>query len=744
MKKTSNTRRKLALGGDIGDPTKPKNAKKVKVVPQGYIPMEGIPNYYYRTTRTGSGQSQAKGPKMSDAAWRAYVRSPEYLTKKAANTDYVYIEPEQVAPIKPTVPDYMVKNMDSRIYNPDRSVAGDYQYNVLKGDITNPKQGTIKTVNFRPTDKIGKPTGDYYEGIPEGDFSNAMKANGDVFNPSLLDKWSKYKKKNTETAMAMGGEITGLISQLPQLMGLLDQLSDGKQAYSKQPIVNASTARNMVSPYTSMDMGGTIDDLDDEELAGLQEMADQQGITVEEALQQVQQDQNTDDEGDETSESEDIAPDEDDGFGSFGDEEDTYALGGNIGKKKVEVEGKEVVETPDGQVGKVQGPSHENGGVDATLPVGSQVFSKRLKIEGKSMADRKLVREKRAAKLQKLISKNPDNMLLRNTYKRTMSNLASEDQQDMTLQKVASHIYAPPSRNSGTRELPRDNTKSQSNKMAFGDIVGDPLEMYPEYAARINGLTPPYPATPPFVQPGLSRGGINAPLSIPSLVTTNPIATTPKPLVANKPVTPIGLTTGDLVGMAGTAFGAISGLANTNAAARATPPNINRFRGYGHDAIQSNDDAQSYLAGELSNDLTNIDTSANSGYMRNNNSSSSINTARALNTVTDMARNKARSAARSNYAKGMMGLLGQRGQLTNMRDFREMSGDKQVDTENKMDIDNYYTTRSQVLQGIAQAAQVFGRDLNISHGNQVDAELLSQLSRYNLTIDKNGRIVNKK
>ena len=71
----------------------------------------------------------------------------------------------------------------------------------------------------------------------------------------------------------------------------------------------------------------------------------------------------------------------------------TFKFGGVFKGKKVikpnaEVEGNEMVLTPDGNMGKVKGPSHEKGGVKVNLPGGSFVFSKRVKVEGgKSAAE---------------------------------------------------------------------------------------------------------------------------------------------------------------------------------------------------------------------------------------------------------------------------------------------------------------------------------------------------------------------
>ena len=49
----------------------------------------------------------------------------------------------------------------------------------------------------------------------------------------------------------------------------------------------------------------------------------------------------------------------------------TFRTGGKV---PVEIEGQEVVETPAGQLFQAQGPSHENGGIDLSLPEGTDIF----------------------------------------------------------------------------------------------------------------------------------------------------------------------------------------------------------------------------------------------------------------------------------------------------------------------------------------------------------------------------------
>ena len=79
--------------------------------------------------------------------------------------------------------------------------------------------------------------------------------------------------------------------------------------------------------------------------------------------------------------------------GSINNYMPTFKFGGMFKGKKVsrpnaEVEGNEMIVLPDGTMSKVNGPSHEKGGVKVRMPAGSFVFSDRVKIEdGKSAAE---------------------------------------------------------------------------------------------------------------------------------------------------------------------------------------------------------------------------------------------------------------------------------------------------------------------------------------------------------------------
>jgi hypothetical protein len=85
---------------------------------------------------------------------------------------------------------------------------------------------------------------------------------------------------------------------------------------------------------------------------------------------------------------------------------DTFPYGGMIpGQTPVELEKQEVYQTPDGQMGQVDGPSHAEGGIDMSLPGGTFVWSDKLKTSsGRTFADEAARLGKLKAKYEKMLN----------------------------------------------------------------------------------------------------------------------------------------------------------------------------------------------------------------------------------------------------------------------------------------------------------------------------------------------------
>ncbi len=113
-----------------------------------------------------------------------------------------------------------------------------------------------------------------------------------------------------------------------------------------------------------------------------------------------------------------------------------YAFGGQT-NSTINAEGGEILQTPQGQVGNINGATHANGGVNLNVPNGSLIFSDRIGIKndkGKflSLADRKRIRENTLTKLNKR-QRDPFQI---NTVVRTGQKLDQEEQKDIALQTM--------------------------------------------------------------------------------------------------------------------------------------------------------------------------------------------------------------------------------------------------------------------------------------------------------------------
>ena len=91
--------------------------------------------------------------------------------------------------------------------------------------------------------------------------------------------------------------------------------------------------------------------------------------------------------------------------GSYNPYTATFAQGGETGMVPVELEKEEVFQTPDGQMGQVDGPSHSQGGIDMDLPEDTVVWSDMLKASsGKTYAEEAEKIMKKMKKYEKHVS----------------------------------------------------------------------------------------------------------------------------------------------------------------------------------------------------------------------------------------------------------------------------------------------------------------------------------------------------
>lgn len=526
----------------------------------------------------------------------------------------------------------------------------------------------------------------------------------------------KYASGTGSAGVALAGQIPGIADSI------IDIFENNPNAYSTQPIFNGSTMRGMVSPYNNFAMGGEVDD---DQMEQLQAMADEQGITVEELMELLQQQQ-----GEETEE--DMPQDI---------EEEEFAFGGQAGKKVIEVEGDEVLESPNGKVVKVKGKSHEEGGEKVAVLPGTKIFSDRLKVDNKTMQERKLAREKAEKRIQKLAAKNPTDKLLQGSLQRTMEVNQIEEAKDMAMQETVNAIAN--GEQFGYGGMVSGKKYAYGGEEPFYDKRGwhfpnmtntlfNTRELYTTDNLPPNGITKGIKAK---INSGISPA---ANIKIPNINLPNQVLNEDIP---KKPSTIGKLGLGDYVGLAGNAFNAVAPLINSARNRKGNKPNINRYLGFGKDALDTNQQSQNYVAGVKSNALTDVNTAANSAYARNRNSAQGVNTVRALDIATDMTKQDAVSKTNDSFSKQMMQLLDSRSQLENVQDKMVMAGETARDLEDKGDRDNAFSNMASDLVNFGTNVQGIGRNLNAAKSNAVDAKLISQLSKYGLGFDDEGKLI---
>jgi hypothetical protein len=119
------------------------------------------------------------------------------------------------------------------------------------------------------------------------------------------------------------------------------------------------------------------------------------------------------------------------------------ANGNNNVQEDIEAEGGEMIETPAGQVQELKGPSHEQGGiplqVNQDIPEGTKIYSDRLKVGNKTLAERKAARERQMANIEKSVSNGAD-LAIKNAAQRKIKAIEAEEASDLQFQENVNNM----------------------------------------------------------------------------------------------------------------------------------------------------------------------------------------------------------------------------------------------------------------------------------------------------------------
>lgn len=411
----------------------------------------------------------------------------------------------------------------------------------------------------------------------------------------------------------------------------------------------------------------------------------------------------------------------------------------------VEVEGNEVAQTPGGQTMQFNGPSHEAGGINATLPVGTKVYSDRLSVDGKTMQQRKLSRERQLGKMTKLMDNNPTDTISRNSFNRTKSALDMEEQSDLAMQDAANKAYQ-----TGLNVMQPTGDQIQAYQRSRGvpqtdpDEGGDSMQQFAYGTGDDDILSPGAYQNLLGVPGGLPQGkGMGV---LPS-TSTDPSVTAhnyslPSAYVDQKS-TAMPFSTGDKLGFLGSAEGSILPLATTIANRAGDKPNVNQYKNFGNNALQSNDQAMGFVGQQRDKNIIDMNNQIAAQRIRNRNSATGVSTSRALDLATTGQAENSLNGIYGNFAQQMAGEYNERSKLNNQQDLYQGMGQGQADKADRMDRDAFYSNLGSNFGNISTKTETLGKNLNQNKYNSDVLAIMPELSKYGLGFeyDENGKPV---
>jgi len=446
---------------------------------------------------------------------------------------------------------------------------------------------------------------------------------------------------------------------------------------------------------------------------------------------------------------------------------ETAANGSSNAQGKINAEGGEIVEPPQGMPVELQGNKHESGGVNVQVPPGTLIFSDRIKKNGKTMADRKKARETKLSNIEKLLVHN--DKAIANTAKRTKESLEKEEEQDLALQEMANifeslqnfamgtgkkgvQTYANGTGGDGTLtdEDVTNNLVAQyllrkannagnrlnsaiqgtdsifANEQAQTDSVNKSIansDAVDDIALGVLGKAPidPTVEAPAPLSP-------NADKLDDSMAVTEDVIAPDAPLKrkSNLP----SPTAGDVTGLIGNLVSTFGPMKNTLENRAGDTPNINAFKDFGKDALKTNEMQMDYIAGQKASNLNRVNSKAQGSKRALRNSARGINTLRAGDLAVDLGANEADSQVNDQFAKAMFDVLSQKTQLEATQDQVVMTGEQQRDLADRQDRDNFYTQKATDIATMGTGLQQTGKDINDILKNPVYLNLLNEMSKY--------------
>lgn len=405
----------------------------------------------------------------------------------------------------------------------------------------------------------------------------------------------------------------------------------------------------------------------------------------------------------------------------------------------IEVEDGETAQLPNGQMIGFNGASHEYGGIDVDLPEGTEIYSQRLTRNGQTLADRKVEREEKMKRAtQKVRDRVKEDKLAQNTLERLQMINDYQEAQDTAFQNgvrdLVSQIYGD---DSGV--YPQANAACGGRVKAAMGLNGKDFYPIDNYFLNENFVPMTEDGTRPreystTLPSDIEFAGINAPIKI----KYNPETDNNSKFNWNNFLS--SATLGNLNVLAGNMYQGIAPYLTTLKQREGDMPNVNTFRDYNKDAIRSIKDAMDASARTRDTQLADLELSRRSALNDARNQARSVNTLNALDAAMsdyyNQGTEKVYNAYQDNYNKLLVQLSG----LQSDRDLKYMTAEDQRNERDTQDRDAFYRNLAKDNAEIGRAIAQSGKDLNAMRLAVYNSNLINQLSKYGIGIDRNGNL----
>ena len=388
-----------------------------------------------------------------------------------------------------------------------------------------------------------------------------------------------------------------------------------------------------------------------------------------------------------------------------------YASGGQV---PVEVEGNEMGQLPNGQMLDFQGPSHEQGGIPIDLPAGTKIYSDRVSIDGKTMAQRKASRENKLNKLEKKIAKG--DRVAKNTLDRYMLTAGKEEALDMSIQQMLNEADNNPEFAKGGKvqrvkysgldnsNIVGTNPGEVTVNPITGEIKGFSIDVN-KYQNPMGGdnsnITAPPSTVPTYQIADMYKTNIPLQEYVPKKTPTKtPTKTTP--------TQGSGFGVEELVPMLGNALGIYgnykAGSADEKAylqAKASQTANTNAYKHYGKEALKTLDESKLFAKQMGDIQRSEVELARRTATDQNRKTARGVNTMRALDLASQAGANRLDMQAYAQEAQQIQQILGQEANLKQQIDQVVMSGEESRDLRDRDDKANLLNmqTRADISKG---------------------------------------------